>query len=271
MMTTMRFPPIPNDTAHASEAAFGKDHPYLKIGDGLPVVFSDVDLDEIASSDASLADSFWPYSLATVLQYWEDLTDRQMANATRTRVDLKYALHLPLVFPGINPSGLCLFRRRLLRNETGKNALQQVASRLERFIGNQEKLTSDPDLIIHTICTISRWESMFATMNSAVEALAAAYPEWLRTVALPHWYRRYYYKQRTNQISRASKNIMSSLQSVGEDGRHLLEAVEKSENPELMKLPEIRALRNEWQGQFEKEGGFSKLRSQSCSNCDNRS
>lgn len=269
-MTPIRIPPIPNDTAQASEAAFGKDHPYLKIGDGLSVVFSDVNLEQVAATDAGLADSFWPYSLATVLQYWEDLSDRQMATATRTRIDLKYALHLPLVFPGMNPSGLCLFRQRMLKNETGKEALQRVVGRLESFIGHQEKLSSDSDLIITTICTISRWEIVLGVMNSAVEALAAAHPEWLRTIALPHWYRRYYYKQTTSQAQRASKNLMASLQSIGDDGRHLLEAVEKSKNPELMKLPEIRTIRHEWQNQFEKDGDQSRLRLQKCSNCEPR-
>ena len=269
-MNSFRFPPIPSDTVRASEAAFGKDHPYLRIGDRLSVIFSDVNLESMVSTDSQLAQSFWPYSLATVLQYWEDLTDRQMANATRTRVELKYALHLPLVFPGINPSGLCSFRQRLQLNKTGKDALQQVIGQLESFIGNQEKLASDPDLIISTICTISRWEVVMESMGTAVEALAASQPEWLRTVALPHWFRRYYYRQSSGYFPRASMNIQASLQSVGEDGRHLLEAVEKSGNPDLLKLPEIQALQLKWQSQFEKEGDQQRLRFQNCSNCDNR-
>jgi transposase len=269
-MTPIRFPPIPNDTDHASEVAFGIDHPYLKIGDGLGMVFSDVNLESVAAADAVLADSFWPYSLATVLQYWEELTDRQMANATRTRVDLKYALHLPLIFPGMDPATLCRFRQRLLLNQAGREALQQVVDHLEIFIGSQEKPLADSDSIISTICTISRWEIVIGIMSNAVEALAASHPEWLRAIALPHWYRRYYYKQTSHHIPRASKNIKASLQSVGEDGRHLLEAVEKSENPSLKELPEIRTLRREWQSQFEWENDQLRLRSQNCSNCENR-
>jgi transposase len=270
-MISIRFPPIPNDTARASEAAFGKDHPYLKIGDGLNVVLSDLNLEAMTSTDSGLADSFWPYSLATILQYWEDLTDRQMANATRTRVDLKYALHLPLIFPGMSPSGLCSFRRRLLLNQAGKDALRQMVDRLGSFIGSLEKPLADPDLIISTICTISRWDIVSGTMSNVVEALAASYPEWLRTIALPHWYRRYYYKQTSDHNTRASKNIKANLQSVGEDGRHLLEAVEKSENASLKRLPEIRTLRREWQSQFEWENDQLRLRSQNCSNCEIRS
>jgi hypothetical protein len=269
-MTSIRIPPIPSDTLHASEAAFGKDHPYLKIGDGLTVVFSNVDLDRLVSADAALADAFWPYSLATILQYWEDLSDRQMANATRTRVDLKYALHLPLVFPGMKPFGLCSFRQRLLLSESGRETLQKVTSRLEDFIGNRDKLSSDANVILSTICMISRWEIVFGTMNSAVEALAASHPEWLRTIALPHWYRRYYYKRTSGHFPRASKDIIASIQSIGEDGRHLLETAEKSENPILMKLPEIRTLQQEWQSQFKKENDQLESHFQNCSNCGNR-
>jgi hypothetical protein len=270
-MSPLQFPPIPSDTAQASAAAFGKDHPYLKIGDGLNLVFSDVNLEKVAVTDSTLADSFWPYSLATVLQYYEDLTDRQMATATRTRIDLKYALHLPLVFPGMNPSGLCFFRQRLLPNESGKVALQQVTTRLESLIGNQEKLPSDSDVILSTICTISRWEIVMGTMSNAVEALAASYPEWLRAIALPHWYGRYYYKQASGHFPRQSRNIKASIQSVGEDGRHMLEAVEKSENPKIKKLLEIQALQQEWQHQFEKGADPSTVRSRNCSSCDSRS
>jgi hypothetical protein len=268
-MTPIRFPPVPNDTLHASEAAFGKDHPYLKIGDGLNLVLAGVDLDVLALMDTGLAASFWPYSLATILQYWEDLTDRQMANATRTRVDLKYALHLPLIFPGMSPSALCKFRQRVLHNQAGKEALQQVVDRLEDFIGSQEKPLANSDVIIAKICMISRWENVIGKMNNAVEALAATNPEWLRKIALPHWYRRYY-RQTPGHLPRSAENIRASLLSIGEDGQHLLQAVEKAEDLSPMKLPEIRSLRQEWQSQFVKENDRLRLRSQNCSNCDNR-
>lgn len=266
-MTSIRYPPIPADTVRATEEAFGSDHPYLKIGNGLEMVFCEANLDSVVATDASLADSFWPYSLATVLQYWEDLTDRQMANATRTRVDLKYALHLPLIFPGMNPSKLCRFRGQVQHNQAGREAFQQVVNRVEDFLAGREKHFTDSSLIITTICMISRYEIVMEAMSNAVEALAANRPEWLRTMALPHWYRRYYYGQNPRRTPRSSKNVEALLRSVGEDGQHLIKTVEKSEIVSLMDLPEIQALRQEWQHQFEIEGDRLKVRSPNCANC----
>jgi len=266
-MTSIRYPPIPADTVRATEEAFGSDHPYLKIGNGLEMVFCDANLDSVVATDASLADSFWPYSLATVLQYWEDLTDRQMANATRTRIDLKYALHLPLIFPGMNPSALCRFRGQLQHNQAGREAFQQVVDRVDAFIGGQKKNLADSNQIISTICLISRYEIVIETMRNVVEALAADHPEWLRSMALPHWYRRYYYGQNPRRTPRSSKNAEALLCSVGEDGQHLIKAFEKSEAINLMELPEIQALRQEWQHQFEMEGDRLKVRSPNCANC----
>ena len=269
-MMSIRYPPIPPNTVRASEEAFGSDHPYLKIGNSLEVVFSDTNLDAVAATDAPLADSFWPYSLATVLQYWEDLTDRQMANATRTRVDLKYALHLPLIFPGIDPSVLCKFRQRLVLNQAGRVAFQQVVNRVEDFLVSRKKKLADSSLIITTICTISRYEIVMEVMSNVVEALAADHPEWLRTIALPHWYKRYYYGQNPLRPSRITKNVESMFHSVGEDGQHLIKAVEESEVTNLMKLPEFQTLCNEWRYQFELEGEQLKIRSINCSNCARR-
>lgn len=266
-MTSIRYPPIPADTVRASDESFGKDHPYLKIGNGLEMVFSGANLDTVAAIDATLADSFWPYSLATVLQYWEDLTDRQMANATRTRVDLKYALHLPLIFPGMNPSALCRFRQRIQHNQAGREAFQRVIDRVEDFLGGQEKHLADSSLIITKICMISRYEIVMEIMSNAIEALAADHPDWLRTMALPHWYRRYYYGQNPRRTPHSSKNVEALLRSVGEDGQQLIKTVEKSEFIRLMELPEIRALQKEWRYQFEMEDDLIKVRFPNCANC----
>ena len=43
-----------------------------------------------------------PLALATVFQMAEDLTNRQVAEAVRTRIDWKYALGLDLADPGFD-------------------------------------------------------------------------------------------------------------------------------------------------------------------------
>jgi Transposase domain (DUF772) len=58
----------------------------------------------------------WPpgrLALVTIFQMAEDLTDRQAAEAVRTRIDWKYALGLGLADPGFDDSVLSEFRARV--------------------------------------------------------------------------------------------------------------------------------------------------------------
>jgi transposase len=67
-------------------------------------------------------------ALVTVLQRVEDLTDRQAAEAVRTRIDWQYLLGLPLDDPGFDHTVLAEFRGKVA--EAG---LEQVA--LDALLG----------------------------------------------------------------------------------------------------------------------------------------
>lgn len=265
-MLSIRFPPLPTDTARATEAAFGIEHPYLKIGERLDDVMLNLDISSLVATDQGLADSLWPYSPVTILQFWEDLTDFQMANATRTRLDLKYALHLSLNFPGFDPSSLCRFRHHLLLNETGKELVQQIATRLVELVSPHARFSTDVDVILSRVCTLRQWEIAMETMSKAIEALAASYPEWLRSNTLPHWYKRYF----KNNVQRKSKNIQSAILTVGQDGQYLLNAAEKSGLSTILQMREIQMIAQVWQSLFKNEGKRLELNALSCSSCPGR-
>src|SRR6266478_6298955 len=53
-------------------------------------------------------------ALITVLQFLEELPDRQAADAVRGRRDWKYLLGLDLADPGFDATVLCAFRKRLV-------------------------------------------------------------------------------------------------------------------------------------------------------------
>jgi transposase len=60
------------------------------------------------------AEAPWRLALVTILQYIEGLSDRQAAEAVRSRIDWKYALNLELTDAGFDFTILCEFRARLL-------------------------------------------------------------------------------------------------------------------------------------------------------------
>ena len=75
----------------------------------------------------------WPPSrlaLVTIFQMAEDLTDRQAAEAVRTRIDWKYALGLELPDPGFDDSILSEFRARVAAGGLDQVVLDTLLERL---------------------------------------------------------------------------------------------------------------------------------------------
>jgi transposase len=59
------------------------------------------------------AETPWRLAVVTVMQFADGLTDRQAADAVRSRIDWKYALGLDLTDVGFHYSVLSKFRTRL--------------------------------------------------------------------------------------------------------------------------------------------------------------
>jgi transposase len=68
----------------------------------------------------------WRLALVTIMQFAENLSDRQAADAVRARLDWKYALSLELTDPGFHYSVLSEFRARLVANEKSQLLLDQT-------------------------------------------------------------------------------------------------------------------------------------------------
>ena len=101
------FPALPEDTARVARAAFKrKGNIYLTIGDQLGTLFDDVDFGRLYAADGKPALSPNLLALVTVFQFMENLPDREAADAVRSRIDWKYALHLPLADTGFDDSVL---------------------------------------------------------------------------------------------------------------------------------------------------------------------
>jgi hypothetical protein len=267
-MSTIPFPPLPTDTARAAESVFGREHPYLKLGDTLVDVWTRLKLSKLGSTDNFLSKSFYPYSLVTILQYWESLTDRQMSQATRTRLDMKYALHLPLNYPGIDPEALCEFRQHVLASPAAIDLLEEMVRSMSSYRKQRADELNAED-IVASICLPSRAENILECMDIAIEAVAALDPDWLKTHTLPHWYRRYHLKLGYRKLPFDPTDMESLIESVGHDGWHLLRAIGSSNASRLAQLPEIGKLQREWQRQFSIQGDSIKFREAHCLICSN--
>ena len=107
-------PPAPDDTAHVAHLAFPRGNPLLTLRDRLGPVFDDHRFAPLFPSKGQPAEAPWRLALVTLLQFAEGLSDRQAAEAVRSRTDWKYLLGLPLADAGFDSTVLSEFRTRLV-------------------------------------------------------------------------------------------------------------------------------------------------------------
>jgi transposase len=104
----------------------------------------------------------------------EGLSDRQAAEAVRSRIDWKYTLGLDLADPGFDYSVLSKFRARLL---AGSAEMMLLDTLLERFkaqglLKARGKQRTDSTHVLAAIRTLNRLESVGETLRAALNAVA---------------------------------------------------------------------------------------------------
>src|ERR671932_1334829 len=109
--------PVPEETARVARAAFPRGNPCLQLRDVLGSIYTDEDFVDLFPRRGQSAEAPWRLALVTVLQFAEGLSDRQAAEAVRSRIDWKYALGLELTDPGFDYSMLSEFRARLIAGQ----------------------------------------------------------------------------------------------------------------------------------------------------------
>ena len=121
---------VPEETARVAQAAFPKGNSYLTLRDELETIYTDSLFVSLFSPLGQPAETPWRLALVTVMQFAEGLSDRQAADAVRSRIDWKYLLGLELEDPGFDFSVLSEFRDRLI---AGQMELQLLDTLLIRF------------------------------------------------------------------------------------------------------------------------------------------
>ncbi len=94
-------PDIPEETARVAQAAFPKGNLYMKMRDAWEGIYSDEQFVDLYPADGQPSIAPWRLALVIVMQYVENLSDRQAAEAVRDRIAWKYALSLELENPGL--------------------------------------------------------------------------------------------------------------------------------------------------------------------------
>jgi len=112
--------PIPVETERVARAAFPRGTVITRLRDEFAELYRDEDFQTLYPRRGQPGLAPWRLALVTVFQFLEHLSDRQAADAVRSRIDWKYALGLELSDPGFHFSVLTEFRARLLNTSPFK-------------------------------------------------------------------------------------------------------------------------------------------------------
>ena len=246
---------VPELTEEVARAAFPKGNPYLTLRDNLGTIFEDEDFVDLFPDHGQPALPPWRLALVTIMQFRENLTDRQAAEAVRSRIDWKYLLGYDLTDPGFHFSVLSEFRARLL---SGGEAilLDKFLQRCREngLLKERGKQRTDATRVLAAIRVMNRLELVGETMRAALNAIATEAPLWLRQVAPSEWYERYGRRIEDYRLPKSQEKRAAYAQRVGEDGFQLLDLLAEKDTPkEANSLPEVNTLRLMWSRHYSRD------------------
>ena len=240
----MVLPDMPQDTALAARAAYPQGDVYLQLGDQANALLDSLEMELLDPNHFRSGLFLCRMALVTIFQYLESLADRQAIEAVRSRLDWKYALHLPVGYPGFYPSALREFRNCLLVDSLSQALFLEILERLSVIgVVNIHDLGQKPHLqILRIVSDLTYLQQLTDQMNQAIEALAACHPDFLLKVARPHWYARYKGITASTDLPDRRAQAEIEVNSIKEDALYLLDVISRAHNPSLDSLPEIIAL-----------------------------
>ncbi|HEY4388827.1 MAG TPA: transposase [Ktedonobacteraceae bacterium] len=113
-LKALPIPPIPEETARVVRAIFPHGNILMQLRDTIGTIYTDEAFTDLFPTHGQPAEAPWRLALITVFQFMEHLTDRQAADAVRSRLDWKYALSLERTNAGFDHTVLSEFRSRLV-------------------------------------------------------------------------------------------------------------------------------------------------------------
>lgn len=259
-------PTIPEETARVAHAVLPQGNAYLQMRDELGTLYEDKDFQDLFANCGQPAEAPWRLALVTIMQYAEGLTDRQAADAVRTRIDWKYVLSLELTDSGFDFSVLCEFRGRLLAHGAERRLFDQVLNlcRERGWIKARGKQRTDSTHVLAAIRTLRRLECVGETMRHALNVLAEVAPSWLLSHMDQEWAERYEKRFSDFRLPKEEKKRVDLAERIGTDGRRLLELVYAERSlPWLGELEAIQTLRQVWLQHYHADAQNTPWRSDS--------
>lgn len=247
--------PMPPELAAWGAAHLPATSPYRLVGDTLYDQYHDEDFADLYHPEGKPALSPVLLALVTAFQHFENLSDRRAAMMVRTRLDWKYALHLPLDDAGFDASVLCEFRQRLLAHGAEARVFDQVLDHMKALglITARGSQRTDSLALLSRARDLGRRELVFETIRVVLRALLAADADWLRATIPTDWVVRYQKHCRDERHSDAERAALDA--TLGADVQWLLARLAAAETPSMLRdLPTCALLQTVWDRHFVLDG-----------------
>lgn len=244
---------IPEETTRVARAAFPHGNAYLRFRDQLGPIFDDQRFAALFSTRGQPAEAPALLALVTLMQFAEGLSDRQAADAVRSRIDWKYLLALELTDPGFDASVLSEFRGRLIAGKAEALLFETLLTRLREagLLKARGRQRTDSTHVLAAIRTLNRLECVGETLRHTLNTLAVVAPDWLRAWVPSDWFDRYGQRLDGYRLPSGRREREALAERIGADGFRLLEAIDDGTAPSwLREVPAVAVLRRVWIQQY---------------------
>jgi transposase len=240
-MLSYSFHDIPQEISSWGKKYLKDSNLYRVIGDQL---LSFISADEFTSMYSNTGrPSINPIilSLVTLFQFLEEIPDRVAAQYAITRLDWKYALHIPMDDPGFHYSDLCNFRKRLAKHGKESLLFDQLLEKIESlgYLKKRKHQRTDSTHVLALVSELSRLENLSESLRVSLRAIhksdSAFYEMKIPVLYRDHW-----------SISHSDYQMTDSqrkeaLDRVGQDIYWLLSFLETNKKS-FLRLPELEVL-----------------------------
>ncbi len=242
---------IPDSTRQIGQMLFEPNNIYRQIGDRFDEIFPDEEtFRPMYARGGRGAEPPLLMALVTVFQMMEKVPDRQATEWVVSRLDWKYALHLPLEYKGFHFTDLLAFRKRLLQHQQERILFDQLLGRLKELglLKAGGKVRTDSTHVLALMERLSRMELVTESLRVATLAIQEAAPEWAAK-HLPSAFLETYSK-RQSQYGLSDTQIQAKWIQAGRDGIWLLSQIDAASPAAVRNLSQVILLRKVLQQQF---------------------
>lgn len=189
-------------------------------------------------------------SFVLILQFLENIPDRQAAYMVVMRMDWKYAVRQELTWEGFDFSSLCNFRKRLYAHGQEFVVFEQLVRVLrERGYIKPKRQRTDATHVLGAVERLSRLELVLETLRLALVGLINADAPWVLKQLPASFVTEYSEKREDYRLTKAE--VEQAMLKAGRDGFWLLAHLEQQGTESLRQLPEVILLKRILGEQFD--------------------